>query len=198
MTLRRESQSSAQVVVRNNTLRTRQKWLRPWLYAWAKGTHKPSFFTKQFFLPSHEPASHMLCPTTHTPRLFSHLLTWPSSAREASFPSSGSAGGVWIVTDFSDRLPSLLRGDLCLSRLLLQTEEEENNITSYSTEQGMKCAAPLPATRAPSIRSAKFVLLLINIDSGCDKTSSGGGRKGLCPDKLTWQPGGWDRPPPQW
>lgn len=146
----------------------------------------------------------MLCPTRHTPGLFSHalsqqdtlqvcfhaLLTWPSSAREASFPSSGSAGGVWIVTDFSDRLPSLLRGDLCLSRLLFQTEEEENNITSYSMEQGLKCAAPLPATGAPSTRSVKFVQLLINTDSGCDKTRSGGGRKGSCPDKQTaWRQG---------
>lgn len=39
-----------------------------------------------------------------------------------------------MVTDFSDRLPSLLRGDLCLSRLLFQTEEEENNVISYSME----------------------------------------------------------------
>lgn len=41
--------------------------------------------------------------------------TWTCSPRTAESPSSGSAGGVLIVTDFSERL-SLLR-DLCRSRL---------------------------------------------------------------------------------
>lgn len=41
--------------------------------------------------------------------------TWSCSARRAESPSSGSAGGVFIVTDFSERL-SLLR-DLWCSRL---------------------------------------------------------------------------------
>jgi len=41
--------------------------------------------------------------------------TWTCSPRTAESPSSGSAGGVFIVTDFSERL-SLLR-DLWRSRL---------------------------------------------------------------------------------
>lgn len=58
------------------------------------------------------------------------------------------------------------------------------------TFQGLKCAAPLPAKGAPSIRSVKLVHLLININSDCDKTSFGGGRKGPCPEKLTvWRLG---------
>lgn len=42
-------------------------------------------------------------------------LTWSCSLRTVESPSSGSAGGVLIVTDFSERL-SLLR-DLWWSRL---------------------------------------------------------------------------------
>lgn len=45
--------------------------------------------------------------------VFSH--TWTCSPRTAESPSNGSAGGVFIVTDFSERL-SLLR-DLWRSRL---------------------------------------------------------------------------------
>lgn len=59
-----------------------------------------------------------------------------------------------------------------------------------STEQGLKRAAALPATGAPSIRSVKFVHLLINADTGCDRTSSGGGREGPWPDELrAWRLG---------
>lgn len=53
----------------------------------------------------------------------------------------------------------------------------------YFSEQGLVCAARLPATSAPSIRSAKLVHLLTNTDSGCDK-NSGGSREGPCPEKL--------------
>lgn len=62
--------------------------------------------------------------------------TWSCSGRRAESPSSGSAGGVFIVTDFSERL-SLLR-DLWCSRLRSLTNgnrkkqnTEHQQITSY-------------------------------------------------------------------
>lgn len=71
--------------------------------------------------------------------LFRPLLrpTWSCSARREESPSSGSAGGVLIVTDFSERL-SLLR-DLWCSRLRSLTNTtgktlwQHDNKNMYST-----------------------------------------------------------------
>lgn len=42
------------------------------------------------------------------------------------------------MTDFSDRLPSLLRGDLCLSRLLFQIEQEKKKVTKEFLEHSLE------------------------------------------------------------
>lgn len=52
------------------------------------------------------------------------------------------------MTDFSDRLPSLLRGDLCLSRLLFQTRGNKK----VSREHGLELHHLVLAAGALSTR----------------------------------------------
>ena len=54
--------------------------------------------------------------------------TWPSSPSTDESPSSGSAGGALMVTDFSERLPSLLR-DLWWSRLRSLRNNDRYGVT---------------------------------------------------------------------